>query len=66
MMNHYEVNVSLNGKHFFATDARSIITQDDLRRVYPALKEAFPEVKGYQLRVTYWKGMGEQVDVSTL
>lgn len=66
MNNHYEVNVSLNGKHFFATAPRSIITMDDLRSVYGALKAAFPEEKGYQLRVTHWKGIGELVDVSTL
>ena len=38
---YYEINVSLNGSHFFATHERSINCKDQLKRVYAALAETF-------------------------
>ncbi len=65
----YEINVSkqyksLSGEiryaHFFATTERSITTRSDLRNVYEALVEKFPEPE-YKLSVTCWEKKGRQM-----
>lgn len=53
MQSHYEVNVSLNGSHFFATHPRSCVNREDVKRVYAALKERFPESLGFRVTATY-------------
>ena len=49
---YYEINVSLNGKHLFATAERSITDRNTLNRIYDLLAEKFPESEGYELDVT--------------
>ena len=49
---HYEINISLNGKHLFATDSRSIQNQAELEKVIPIFKEKFPESEGYKITAT--------------
>ena len=49
---YYEINVSKNGKHFFATDKRSITTKYALKEVYKVLKEKFPKEDGYDMLVS--------------
>lgn len=58
MGNYYEINVSLNGRHLFATAARSITTKSDLVKVFKIFKEKFPEEEGYCLTMTYWSTEG--------
>lgn len=48
---YYEINVSLNGQHFFATHERSLRTLSKTETVYRELKKAFPESKGYSVTV---------------
>jgi hypothetical protein len=48
---YYEINVSLNGKHFFATAERSIQDMAKLREVYRELAQRFLESEGYRLTV---------------
>lgn len=48
----YEINVSKNGKHLFATAKRSITNKWDLERVFPIIKRKFPEDEGYKISVT--------------
>ena len=60
---YYEINVSLNGKHFFATDERSIRNSWDLTKVYKVFKEKFPEEEGYKLTVTEYKTIGKCIDM---
>jgi hypothetical protein len=60
---HYEINVSHNGKHFFATAERSLTTLDEAKRAYVKLKAAFPEEEGFKLTVTKWQIIGESVDL---
>jgi hypothetical protein len=50
---YYEINVILNGKHFFATAERSITNKDHLCKVYKALKLRFHPADGYSLHVSY-------------
>ena len=49
---YYEINVSLNGRHFFATAKRSITTDSELKKVYPVIKSKFPEEEGYSISVS--------------
>jgi hypothetical protein len=48
---YYEINVSLNGVHFFATSPRSITSKAELKKVYAIFKEKFPASEGYKLTV---------------
>lgn len=58
---HYEINVSLNGRHLFATAPRSIFSPHDLKDVLPTIQEKFPESEGFSVGVTYWEIRGYQV-----
>ena len=46
---YYEINVSLNGRHLFATAERSITDKSKLKQVLEVFKEKFPESEGYKL-----------------
>jgi hypothetical protein len=51
----YEINVSKNGQHLFATDAS--IRQYDVYQVLEMLnlfREKFPKSEGFDLKVTTW------------
>lgn len=48
---HYEINVALNGTHFFATDMRSIQNLPTLNKVLDVFKEKFPKPEGYDITV---------------
>ena len=60
---YYEINVSLNGQHFFATDKRSVQTQGQLHRVYAEIIRAFPADRGFEIGVTRWESRGTPVNV---
>lgn len=62
----YEIDVSLNGQHFFATQERSIVTERKLKEVYKVFKEKFPEAEGYELSVTYWTKIGKEINMEKL
>lgn len=61
---YYEINVSLNGNHLFATADRSITTMNKVKRVYELFKEKFPESEGYKIDVTYWEKTGRLVEMN--
>lgn len=53
----YEINVSKGGKHYFATDARSITSMQDLLGKVADFHKRFPveegfEVQGYRVETT--------------
>lgn len=60
---YYEINIALNGQHFFATDKRSITTERALKEVYPILKEKFPSEEGYDILVSYVETRGKYIDM---
>lgn len=62
----YEINVSLNGQHLFATDKRSVVTKADLERVYKVFKEKFPMKEGYDILVSKYDTVGTFVDMEYL
>ncbi|MCL2797629.1 MAG: hypothetical protein FWD58_06210 [Firmicutes bacterium] len=49
---HYEINISKNGTHFFATTPRSLISRREAIAAYKVLKEKFLASEGYLLTVT--------------
>lgn len=59
MESHYEINVSLNGQHFFATAPRSCTSERDARKVATAIRERFLEQAGFKVDVTYWSCGGK-------
>lgn len=63
MQAHYEINVSKNGYHFFATAPRSIITERDFEEAAKIFKEKFPESEGYQVSAIYWEGKGKSIAI---
>lgn len=60
---YYEINVSKNGKHFFATAERSITNKWKLKEVYDVLKEKFPQKEGYEVSVTKYETVGEFINM---
>ena len=62
---YYEINISLNGKHFFATSERSITNKSTLDKVYKTLKEKFPKEEGYNITVAYHETVGKFVDMES-
>lgn len=63
---YYEINVSLNGRHFFATAKRSITTISDLKKVYPVIKAKFPKEEGYKIMVSEHPEVSKYIDTSEL
>ncbi len=63
---YYEINVSLNGQHLFATDKRSITNKQALEKVYKVFKEKFPPEEGYDMIVSHVETVGKFVDMEYL
>lgn len=61
---YYEINVTLNGKHFFATAERSITNCWDLKERLKVFINKFPKSEGYELSVTKWEKAGEQLEIN--
>lgn len=61
---YYEINVSKNGYHFFATAERSITTQQQAEKMYNLFKEKFPESEGYSISVTRWEKIGKPIEIN--
>ena len=60
---YYEINISKNGRHFFATDKRSITTKRALKEVYEVFKEKFPPEEGYDMLVSCMETKGRYIDI---
>ena len=60
---YYEIIVALNGKHFFATAERSVTTSWELERVLAVFREKFPATEGYNIIVTKWSKIGEEINI---
>ena len=59
---YYEINVSKDGKHLFATDKRSIKYYWELEKVYRIFEQAFPKYEGYKITVIKWEEKGFEID----
>ena len=58
-----EFNVSLHGRHFFATAPRSFSAWDShkAKQFYQDLKRRYPEDEGFSITVTRWVSTGEGI-----
>jgi hypothetical protein len=61
---YYEINISKNGMHFFATAERSITSYKELQKVYSVIQEKFPKSEGYELSVKEYQVIGKHVELS--
>lgn len=59
---HYEINVSLNGRHFFSTNERSALDLEKAEKLVYEFRQAFPASKGYKVECTYWEITGNRID----
>lgn len=48
---HYEINVSLNGTHYFATASHSLVSEDQAHDLEEHFERVFPESEGYEVRL---------------
>lgn len=58
MQSYFEVNVSLNGTHFFATSPRSITNADKAKDVVREIMKRFPKSDGFEVAISYEKCVG--------
>ena len=48
----YEINVSKDGKHYFATHKRSISTIRQATEIRDRLKQVLTEEEGFEIKIT--------------
>ena len=63
---YYEINVTKDGKHFFATAPRSITTKEELKRVWKTLIAVYKQIDGYELSITKYETIGTPVEPKEL
>ena len=63
---HYEINVSLNGEHFFATHPRSITTKEEARAVLAEFDKVFTEDRGFVIMVEEVNTVGTYLRLDVL
>jgi len=59
----YEINVSKDGKHYFATHKRSIDSLKKAVEIRDRLKQAMPESEGYKYTITRYETIGIVSDI---
>lgn len=62
----YEINVSLNGKHFFATHERSLTNVWELERVLNVFKDKFPPEEGYKITIYKKESWSKEVSMDSI
>lgn len=55
---YYEINVALNGRHFFATAPRSLTDEKAARTMFELFRAKFPEAEGYSLTLSRLEAFG--------
>ena len=58
---HYEINVSLDGQHYFATSKRSINSLGQANAIFEHFSDLFPAKDGYKITVKLWQTVGTEV-----
>jgi hypothetical protein len=59
---YYEINVSFQGRHFFATAERSIRDHEKLVFVLSQIKQKFPRSEGYEITVSEYQLIGTKME----
>lgn len=60
----YEINISFDGEHLFATHERSLTNEARARQVYNLFLQKFPKSKGYEIEMTLWNCTGTIVETT--
>jgi hypothetical protein len=63
MTNHYEINISLNGKHLFATHPRSLTTEKEYNTTLAVLQEKFLQTDGYLITASKVEVIGKKLEI---
>jgi len=58
---YFEINVSKNGRHYFATAQRSLRDPGEAQTAYEDLRARFPEAEGFEVTVTKYETVGTQL-----
>lgn len=59
----YEINISKNGKHHFATAERSLTSLGEATKLYNELKEFYPKSRGFKISLTKWETKGKEIKI---
>lgn len=59
---YFEINVSWNGQHFFATAPKSLTDAARARAVFEDLYKRYPKGEGYEITVTKWETTGTKLE----
>ena len=60
----YQINVSTDNGHFFATDKYSIPNKETMENMYKVFKKKFPQNEGYEILV--YDMVGRFIDTNYL
>jgi hypothetical protein len=63
---HYEINVSLNGRHLFATHERSCRSIEEVKRVLEEITKRFPKEEGFAITIHRYDNSGQQIDPTVI
>lgn len=58
---YYEINVSKNGQHYFATHERSLTYIEEAEAMLDHFTQLFPAAEGYELQLTCWQTSGQRI-----
>lgn len=58
----YEINVSKNGAHYFATHERSLMTLKDAMQLATHFSTVFPEDEGYKVTLKKYETIGREIE----
>ena len=59
----YEINVSLNGRHLFATAERSLMDLESAKTLWYMFLQKFDTKLGFELRLTEYKTTGKNLSI---
>ena len=60
----YEINISKNGKHHFATAERSLTSLGEATKLFNELKEFYPDSQGFKISLTKWETKGKEIKIN--
>lgn len=62
----YEINVSLNGRHLFATNERSLDTTQKFMYCLSVMILKFPPEEGYEISASYFPRTYYGIDINNV
>lgn len=63
MPSYYEINVSLNGRHYFATAPRSLTLYSEAMCAAADFQKRFPAAEGFKVTMTHWECRGQSIEI---